>query len=71
MPNKTHDDLWEKIVEHESKLISMGDDIKGIRDDLDPISKAAVSMAWSFKLLLLIGGGSAAVVAILELIDHI
>ncbi len=67
---KTHDDLWAKIVDHESKLISMADDIKGIRDDLDPISRAAVSMAWSFKVLLVLGGGSAAVVAILELVDH-
>lgn len=67
---KTHDDLWVKIVDHESKLISMADDIKGIRDDLDPISRAAVSMAWSFKVLLVLGGGSAAVVAILELVDH-
>lgn len=70
MTGKTHDDLWDKIVEHEAQLLSMVSDIKGIRQDLDPISKAAVSIAWSFKALLIMGAGSAAVVGIIELIDH-
>lgn len=62
-----HADLWEKIVEHEDQLVQMASDIKGIREDLNPIKKGIQSIAWSFKGLLLLGAGSAAIVGIIEL----
>lgn len=63
----THSKLWEKMVEHEEKFSSIADDIKGIRADLDPIAKGVSSIAWTFKALLVIGAGAAAVVGIIEL----
>jgi hypothetical protein len=65
-----HRQLMKKLVEHESKFVRIADDIKGIREDLDPIATGVTSIAWAFKGLLLIGAGSAAVVGILEMINH-
>ncbi len=61
----THDILLEKLVEHEEKFVGIADDIKGMREDLDPIASGVKSIAFGFKVLLWLGAGSAAVAGIL------
>jgi len=66
-----HEQLMAKLIEHEGKFVTMADDIKGIREDLDPIATGVTSLAWTFKGLLIVGAGSAAVVGIIELVNHL
>jgi hypothetical protein len=66
-----HAMLFEKLVEHDGKITQMSRDIHGINIKLDPIATAVTSMAWGFKMILWLGGGSAAIVAFVELVDHL
>ena len=67
MTEKTHEDIFNKLVEHEDKIVSITDDVRGIKDTLTPIATGVTSMAWAFKVLLAAGAGSAAVVGIIKL----
>lgn len=67
----THEELFAKLVEHEGKITSLTDDVHGIKEALGPISVAVKSIAWSFKALVVVGAGSAAVVGIIEMVDHV
>ena len=71
MTTATHDDLMGKLVEHETAITDMGQDIKAINRKIDPIVKSLNSIAWAFKGLLALGAGSAAVVGIIELWRHV
>ena len=71
MGKVTHDELLEKLVEHESKFLKIDEHLAGIRDDLDPIASGVKSMAFAFKGLLVVGAGAAAFAGILELIDRL
>ena len=45
--------------------------VVGLKLTLAPIAKAVNSIAWSIKALLLVGATSAALVGIIELVDHL
>jgi len=66
-----HGQLMDKLIEHEGKFVKLGKDIHGINEKLDPIATGVTSMAWGFKMLLWLGGASAAVVAIIELVGYL
>lgn len=66
-----HAQLFEKLVEHDDKITRMSSDIHGINIKLDPIAAGVTSMALGFKLILWLGGISAAVVAFIELLDRV
>ncbi len=66
-----HAHLLEKLVENETKIDTLGKDLHGINQKLDPIVTGIGSIAFAFKGLLIIGAGSAAVVGIIELANHI
>jgi hypothetical protein len=66
----THKTLFEKLIEHEGKIVKLTDDVHEIRETLKPIARGINSIAWSFKGLLLLGAGSAAVVGIIELAER-
>jgi len=65
-----HQALMTKLIEHEDKFVKIGSDLHGINEKLDPISQGIDSIAFAFKSLLWLGAGSAAVVGIIELVDH-
>lgn len=65
-----HAALMSKLVEHEGKFVILGRDIHGINQKLDPIAAGVQSMAHGFKLLLMVGAASAAVVGIMELVER-
>jgi hypothetical protein len=71
MPDTTHNDLMEKLVEHEGKFIQLNDTVMKIEQKIDPIVTSLRSIAWAFKGLLVLGSGSAAVLGILALMDHL
>ena len=66
----THQQLLEKIIEHDDGLIDLAKSIDGINANLAPIVKGIRSIAFAFKSLLALGAGSAAVAAILVLSDR-
>lgn len=66
----SHEELMEKLTEHEDAILSMGQDIKAINGKLDPIVRSLRSIAQGFKALIVLGALSAALVAILELADR-
>jgi hypothetical protein len=70
MSDVDHQQLFEKLVDHDGKIMRMSKDIHGINEKLEPISQGIQSMANAFKLLLVTGAGSAAVVGILALVDR-
>ncbi|TFH48856.1 MAG: hypothetical protein E4H01_05505 [Lysobacterales bacterium] len=63
----THEELWQKMVEHDDAITEMGESVRAINAKLDPIVKSLRSIALAFKGLLALGAGSAAMVAIIEL----
>lgn len=67
MTEKSHEDIFNKLVEHEDSIVSITEDVRGIKDTLTPIAAGVTSMAWVFRALLAIGAGSAAVVGIIKL----
>lgn len=67
----THAKLFQKLVDHDGKITKMSNDIHGINIKLDPIATGVTSIAWGFKVILWMGGMSAALVAFIELVDHI
>lgn len=71
MSEVDHKQLMAKLVEHEAKFVQIAGDIKGIRADLDPIATGVTSLAWTFKGLLVLGAGSAAVVGIISLVEYL
>lgn len=66
-----HGHIMIKLVEHEDRLVSIVDDLHGINQKLDPIAHGVASMAFFFKVLLVVGAGSAAVVGLLELVERL
>ena len=70
MAKVTHEELLEKIVDHEQGLARMGSAIESINQKLDPIVTGIRSIAFAFKALLVLGAGSAAVTGILVLLDR-
>ena len=71
MAKVTHEQLLDKIMEHDEILVQLADTVNKIESKLDPIVKALGSIAFAFKGLLIIGAGSAAVAGILELADRL
>ena len=66
-----HSQLLAKMIEHESKFITITEHIEIIVEKLDPIARGIASIAFAFKGLLALGAASAAVVGIIELLDRI
>ena len=71
MEEVDHNTLLEKMVEHDDMISKLGTDIHGINEKLDPIAAGVTSMAFAFKALLWVGAASAALVGIIELVDHL
>lgn len=65
-----HSHIMVKLVEHEDRLTSIVEDLHGINQKLDPIAVGVQSMAFFFKMLIVAGAASAAVVGILELLER-
>jgi len=66
----SHDQILSKLVEHDTSIFDITQSIDVLGDKLDPIAHGIASMAFAFKVLLWLGAGSAAVVGIIELVNH-
>ena len=67
----THNDLMDKLINHDEAIVSMSDDLDQINAKLDPIMNSLRSIAFAFRGLLVLGSGSAAVLGILALTDYV
>jgi hypothetical protein len=74
----THEKIMEQLMKHEVRILEgmknlgiVQSDVAEIKLSVAPMVVAISSSVFAFKTLCYIGAGSAAVVGILELIEHV